>query len=67
MYIYIYLSIYIYVWAPYTTFIILDHLIKAKTFPENCMAVGEQDFPEHTDHNIDKETFISDHAQQEEL
>ena len=68
-----YICAYIYiqeilVWAPYSVFItldhlildhiILDHLIKAKKFPEDCMDIGEQYFPEHADYLIDKETFI---------
>ena len=62
----------IHVWAPYSVFIILDHLIldhliKAKKFPEDCMDIGEQYLPEHADYLIDKETFIFDHTQQEEL
>lgn len=50
-----------------TIFSILDHLITTKKFPEGYKAVGRRDFPEHTDYIIDKETFISDHAQQKEL
>ena len=69
--IYIYIQE-IHVWAPYSVFIILDHLIldhliKAKKFPEDCMDIGEQYLPEHADYLIDKETFIFDHTQQEEL
>lgn len=46
-----------------TIFRILDHLLRAKTFPEDYMEVRNQNFPEHIDCIIDKETFISGHTQ----